>query len=263
MRFVRPAGLAAVLACGLALPVGSAVAPASARAVAVASAAPSAAAPSAAPSALAAPLTAAAAPSSSMLRKGATGAAVRTLQKRLSALGYWLGAVDGEFGDATFHAVVALQKAAGLARDGVVGPATRGALAKGVRPKAVTKKGHVIEVDLKRQLVLVVDKGRVRRILDASTGSNKWYTAPDGHRAHATTPKGTWRVSWQVDGWHKSPLGRLYRPKYFHVRGIAVHGYPSVPAYPASHGCVRVTLGAMDMLWSTKTMRVGTTVRVH
>jgi lipoprotein-anchoring transpeptidase ErfK/SrfK len=51
-----------------------------------------------------------------------------------------------------------------------------------------------------------------------------------------------------VDAWDKSPLGQLYRPRYFNG-GVAVHGYPSVPAYPASHGCVRVSLAAMDMIW--------------
>ena len=65
-----------------------------------------------------------------------------------------------------------------------------------------------------------------------------------------------------VDGWDPGPLGRLYRPRYFNG-GIAVHGYPSVPSTPASHGCVRVTLGAMDHLWSSKLLPIGRTVIVR
>lgn len=198
-----------------------------------------------------------------VLRPGDRGAQVLTLQRRLTELGYWLGAPDGHYGDLTAQAVIAVQKAAGLRRDGVAGPKTLAALAGGVRPSARTRQGHVVEVNLARQLLLVVDDGRVTRILNTSTGSGEWYTAPDGHRAHATTPTGTFRVGWQVDGWHTSPLGRLYRPKYFHPRGIAVHGYTSVPAYPASHGCVRVSLAAMDMLWGERRLPVGTRVSVH
>jgi N-acetylmuramoyl-L-alanine amidase len=58
------------------------------------------------------------------LRTGSRGAAVLALQRRLTSLGYWLGAADGQFGDLTRQAVVAVQKVAGLARDGVCGPAT-------------------------------------------------------------------------------------------------------------------------------------------
>ena len=54
-----------------------------------------------------------------------------------------------------------------------------------------------------------------------------------------------------------------YRPRYFHSDGIAVHGYDSVPSYPASHGCVRVTEPAMDFIWAEKLMPVGSEVWVH
>lgn len=198
-----------------------------------------------------------------VLRPGDRGPQVLALQQRLTVLGYWLGTPDGSYGNLTRQAVMAAQKATGLTRDGVAGPRTRAALARGVRPAARTTRGRVIEVDLRRQVLLVVDNGRVIRILNTSTGSGEYYTAPDGHTAHAVTPTGTFRVGWQVNGWHASPLGQLYRPKYFHSRGIAVHGYTSVPASPASHGCVRVSLPAMDMLWTGDLMPVGTRVTVY
>lgn len=170
------------------------------------------------------------------------------LQERLAALGYWAGPPDGEYGGATVQAVTALQKAAGLGRDGVAGPRTRAALERGVRPRARSAAGRVVEIDLDRQLMLLVDGGRVTRVINVSTGSGAWYDRPDGSRGHAVTPRGRYAVFRSVDAWDTSPLGHLYRPRYFNG-GIAVHGYPSVPAYPASHGCVRVGLAAMDMLW--------------
>ena len=39
----------------------------------------------------------------------------------------------------------------------------------------------------------------------------------------------------------------MYNPYYF-FRGYAIHGSPSVPNYPASHGCIRVTMWDMDNL---------------
>jgi len=57
-------------------------------------------------------------------------------------------------------------------------------------------------------------------------------------------------------------LGVLYRPRFF-VGGVAVHGAPSVPNYPASHGCVRVTNQAMDMIWATDAMPMRSTVVVR
>ncbi len=219
----------------------------------VAAAVPAAATPAATPTAAAA--------SAAVLRPGSRGKAVLDAQKRLTALGYWLGTPDGVYGPATTHAVVALQKVAGLSRDGILGPRTAYALRHGVKPKASTRRGHAIEIDLKRQVLLVVYRGRVRQILDASTGSGEYYTVR-GVRKHAVTPKGVYRVFRSVNGWDPGPLGKLYRPRYFNG-GIAVHGYPSVPPRPASHGCVRVTIGAMDFLWTKKLLPIGRTVVVR
>jgi len=61
-------------------------------------------------------------------------------------------------------------------------------------------------------------------------------------------------------GWQPGPLGSMYRPNYFY-RGYALHGMTSVPAYPASHGCVRMTVPTMDRMWSS--LWIGMPVAVY
>ncbi|WP_431946323.1 peptidoglycan-binding protein [Micromonospora marina] len=220
--------------------------------------APTTAAPSATPS----PSRTADTDVRDALRRGDTGDRVQALQKRLDRLGYWVGETDGTFGLLTEQAVYALQKAAGLRPDGIVGAKTRAALDDGRRPDARSTDGHLAEVDLDRQLLLIVDDGEVSRIFNTSTGTFEHYTH-QGETYLADTPRGRWTVDWQVDGWRDGPLGRLYRPKYFQEQGIAIHGYTSVPPYPASHGCVRVTLPAMDWLWTQDVLPRKTPVWVY
>lgn len=195
------------------------------------------------------------------MQPGANGPAVLSLQQHLGALGYWVGSPDGTFGLLTEQAVLALQKAAGIAPDGVVGPRTADALDRGVLPAVRSTSGHVVEIDLAHQLLSFVTDGRLGAVLNTSTGGNQPYSS-GGRVELAVTPPGRYAVFRQVDGADVSPLGVLWRPKYF-VGGIAVHGYADVPAYPASHGCVRVSMAAMDWIWSSGIMPVGTPVWVY
>ena len=182
------------------------------------------------------------------LRVGSRGSAVTTLQQRLTALHYDAGPVDGVFGDSTFHGVVAFQKVNGLARDGIVGPATWGALDRPfvprprVNPFVGGRYVSGLEVDLSRQVVYLTYLGTVTRILDASTGAG-FKGSP-----YLYTPTGRFAI-YRINptGWEYGPLGALYKPAYFY-RGFAIHGATSVPPYPASHGCVRTTIAARDRL---------------
>ncbi len=194
------------------------------------------------------------------LRRGDSGPQVTDLQRRLEAAGYWIGGVDGQYGTLTHQAVLAVQKVAGIGRDGIYGPATRQALEAGARPTPTTTSGLAVEVDKARQVVLIVRDGRLEWIFNSSTGTELPYTY-EGQEYLADTPPGRFRITREVDGVRDGPLGELYRPKYFHPDGIAVHGSPSVPAYPASHGCVRVTNQAMDFLFPR--LPIGTTVVVR
>lgn len=198
--------------------------------------------------------------SGDVLRRGDRGPKVKALQKRLHQLKYWVGATDGVYGNLTQQAVYAFQKAQGLPRDGVFGPKTRAKLNK---PRAVGRKsrsGRVVEIDKKRQLLILVHNGKVQWIFNTSTGTEKPYVYK-GKRYMADTPKGKWRVFRQVKGWRDGELGHLFSPKYFHADGIAIHGYTSVPPYAASHGCARITLEASKFLW--KKIPIGTTVWIY
>ncbi|OJF10979.1 L,D-transpeptidase family protein [Couchioplanes caeruleus] len=196
------------------------------------------------------------------LKTGAKGQEVIALQQSLTKLGYWNGKADGTFGSLTRQAVFALQKAAGLTRDGVVGPKTRKALDEGVRPQAKSDSGRVIEINKKRQLLMLVDDGEVTQIFNTSTGSYERYETASGGTAIAATPSGKFKVYRQIDGWRNAPLGMLWRPKYFNG-GIAVHGAPSVPPYPASHGCARLSVSAMNHLWGSDQIPLKTKVWVY
>ena len=183
------------------------------------------------------------------------------LQQRLTDLGYWLGAPDGTYGSLTTQAVYALQGVADIDRDGRVGPQTRAALDAGTRPTARSTSGTVTEIDRAAGVISFVQDGKVTLALHTSTGTFQHYTH-EGRTMLADTPEGHFAVAWAHNGWREGDLGRLYRPRYFHPDGIAVHGYASVPAFPASHGCARVSIAAMDMVWSRDLMPQGSAVWV-
>jgi peptidoglycan hydrolase-like protein with peptidoglycan-binding domain len=194
------------------------------------------------------------------LQSGSKGPAVKALQQRLHELGYQVQEADGQFGPETQHSVVAFQKVNRLGRDGVVGPITRKALASPRAPKPRSAKaGFHVEADLTLQVVYMVRDGKVVEILDASSASGQNYTV-DGDVRLAVTPLGSFTIQRKIDGWRKSKLGLLWRPAYF-IGGYALHGAYSVPPFPASHGCIRVTITAMNR-WYAK-LPVGTPMLVY
>ncbi|USQ78165.1 L,D-transpeptidase family protein [Ornithinimicrobium faecis] len=199
--------------------------------------------------------------STRLLRRGNTGTAVSSLQSDLSDTGYWCGSVDGIFGHLTQQAVWAAQKHHQLATDGVVGPLTRNAVASGSLPQPKGGGGTRIEVHLGRQLLLVVRGGQTVHAFNTSTGNGEPYTL-DGHTYRAVTNQGSWKVysTWS-SGWQHGSLGDMWRPMYYD-RGWAVHGSTSIPTYPASHGCSRLSTAAMDYLWSSGAMAMGSRVTV-
>jgi len=194
------------------------------------------------------------------LGQGASGPEVLELEQRLAAQKYDPGKVDGRYDLATHHAVMAFQKIHGLKRSG---RATTDVLDKigtvGI-PGALLADGGAtrVEVDLPRQILQLWKNGELYKVVNVSTGNNKRYCV-DGECAVAVTPGGSYKIFFRRHGWRTSRLGKLYRPLYFNG-GIAIHGAPSVPAYPASHGCVRIPMYVAE--WFPDVVPNGTPVYV-
>lgn len=182
-------------------------------------------------------------------RRGDEGAEVLALQQRLVALGFWIPTVDGTYGSITEQAVLAFQKVNGLGRDGIAGPNTLAALDT-AQPVQAREGGNHIEVDLDRQLMFVVKDGQ-QWVFNTSTGRSGW-----------RTPPGRFQITRAIDGMRHAPLGDLYRPRYFNG-GIALHGSPSIPGHPASHGCTRLHDAAVDLIWEADLAPIGTPVWVY
>ena len=195
-----------------------------------------------------------------LYRRGDSGENVLTLQQKLSTSGYWCGVTDADYGHLTEQAVFALQKAHGLARDGVAGPSVRAALAKSHRPRPAAGGSHV-EVHLQSQLLLVVRAGSTALVLNTSTANGERYVFK-GRTYTARTRPGDYTV-WYTDpsGWRDGELGEMWRPM-FYSGNYAIHGSRSIPPWPASHGCARVSVAAMDMIWRDEVMSIGSRVLV-
>jgi hypothetical protein len=174
---------------------------------------------------------------------GSRGPSVRALESRLRELRYALPRADGLYGRDTYEAVLAFQKLNRLPWSGRTDARLWRALARARIPRARYPGDH-IEISKGRQYLLLVRRGQVERVVHVSTGST------------GNTPVGRWRVYRKVTGWDWV----LWYPMYF-LRGFAIHGYPSVPAYPASHGCVRVPMWIAPTLWAST--RWGQTVYVY
>lgn len=117
-----------------------------------------------------------------------------------------------------------------------------------------------VEVDVDRQILVLVDReGAIQKMLPVSTGSNKHYNEK-GIRGLAYTPRGRFRIYAKIAGWRKSPLGLLYYPNYF-SDGLAIHGNPSVPATPQSHGCIRIPMSSAAEM--SRLLPIGTIVLIY
>jgi peptidoglycan hydrolase-like protein with peptidoglycan-binding domain len=203
-------------------------------------------------------------------RFGNSGAAISNIQSRLFSLGYWVADFDGQYGQVTSQAVLAFQKYNGRPRTGNLSEADAYLLTmQSYKPTSLGGgTGDRVEVDKGRQLWFLIRGGKAVLTVNTSTGSDVPYTEVnqiDGTEitGDAHTPTGRFKVyRTYSDGWENGQLGQLYRPRYF-SGGVAVHGAPQIPGFPASHGCVRVSTTFMDWVWATNSMPVGSEVWVH
>jgi hypothetical protein len=155
---------------------------------------------------------------------------LRDHQQALSDLGFLApSGLTGVLDMQTSTAVLGFQKWAGLPRDGSLGTETIAALQRATRPvPKLRKPGRRIEVQLGRQLALLIHDDRVVRSVHISSG------------AGGATPLGSFRV-FRKERYSWSVPFKVWLPwaSYF-VGGVAFHEFGSVPTYAASHGCIRV-----------------------
>jgi len=173
------------------------------------------------------------------LKRGSQGPQVLWVEQKLSDLTYRPGGVDGTFDARTYEAVLAFQKVEGLKRTGIVDSATWASFLTASPPSPrYAYSGTRIEIDMSRQVLLYIQNGVVTKTLPCSTGKPGWETTA-----------GSYQINYKDGiGWVTGALGRMYSPCNVYPHHY-IHGSESVPAYAASHGCIRVTVWDMDELY--------------
>lgn len=187
-------------------------------------------------------------------------AELKEAERRLSEMGYLTGRVDGTIDGDTRVGLITFQKWEGRKITGRLTRSEFDAILEAKAPQAKDSGYKHVEVDLDRQILLLTDsEGVVKTILPVSTGSGKHYKEKR-MSGLAYTPRGRFRIYNKLSGWRRSPLGLLYYPNYF-SDGLAIHGNPSVPHLPRSHGCVRIPMFAASEI--SRQLPVGTIVLIY
>jgi lipoprotein-anchoring transpeptidase ErfK/SrfK len=192
-------------------------------------------------------------------RTALTRAQVKEAERRLADMGYWTGTVDGLLDPATRAALLSFQKWEGRAVSGVLTIDEFEAIRTATSPKAREDGYEHVEVDLDRQVLLLVEDDAKVRVLPVSTGNGKEFFY-DGQTSIAYTPRGRFVVYEKGFGWENNVPGSMYYPNYI-SGGIAIHGSLNVPVQPASHGCIRIPMFAAVEV--SKLLKLGTIVLVY
>ncbi|HUS10923.1 MAG TPA: L,D-transpeptidase family protein [Pyrinomonadaceae bacterium] len=188
-----------------------------------------------------------------------TRAQTRGAERRLSEMGYWTGAVDGLFDAATGLALIAYQKWEGRPITGKLTLDELEAIRNSGPPKAREPGYGHVEVDLDRQVLLIVNDDGGVRVLPISSGSGKPFV-DEGQESIAHTPRGRFLVYDKVVGWEKDRNSSMYYSNYI-SGGVAIHGFRTIPIRPESHGCIRIPIFAAREV--SKLLPIGTIVLVY
>lgn len=183
-----------------------------------------------------------------------------TVELKLAQLGYWVDSVDGILDERTVAAIAAFRRVNQYHNFGDPNTADLRPLSKATPFKIRSREVPHFQVDLKRQILFLVDeRGNTSLFLPISTGNRQTFI--DGKRTKfAITPRGTFTVVRKRYGWHETSLGQMYYPSYI-IGGVAIHGSSYVADYPRTHGCIAVPLFAAEKL--SELMPLGTVVIVR
>jgi peptidoglycan hydrolase-like protein with peptidoglycan-binding domain len=138
-----------------------------------------------------------------------TRAQTREAERQLSGMGYWTGAVDGRFDRATRSALIAFQKWEGRPVTGRFTVDELEAIRTSSYPKARELGYEHVEVDVDRQVLLMVNDAGGVKVLPVSTGSGKRFVE-EGEKTIAYTPRGRFIVYDQTAGWEKDSGRSMY-----------------------------------------------------
>lgn len=180
-------------------------------------------------------------------------------ERRLAELGYWTGPIDGRLDEGTTSALIAFQKWEGREVTGKLTLREIEAIRNGVAPEPRDLGYEHVEVDVDRQVLMLVNEEGAVRMLPVSTGSDKPFM-DQGQKSIAYTPRGRFVVYDKTYGWENGDLGSVYYANYI-SGGVAIHGYLTVPSTPASHGCIRIPMFAAREV--SRLLPVGTIVLVY
>jgi len=188
-----------------------------------------------------------------------TRAQIKEAEQRLASLGYWTGPVDGVLDAGSRQALIAFQKWEGRTVNGRLSVDELEALRNSEAPKPRDPGYEHVEVDIDRQVLLLVREDGSVRLLPISTGNDEKFMS-DGLESVAYTPRGRFVVYDKTFGWENGTLGSVYFANYI-SGGVAIHGYETVPVKPASHGCIRIPMFAARAV--SKLLPLGTIVLVY
>jgi peptidoglycan hydrolase-like protein with peptidoglycan-binding domain len=175
---------------------------------------------------------------------GQHGSAVRTLQRRLAALKYYPGAIDGNFSTNTLEAVWAFQEVQGLPGEDFVNARMQRALNHPRAPRVLDRAAgpNRIEVNIGIEVLVLYKHNQIQLISHVSSGGGYYYCSPGGGCGVAITPTGNYSTRVFLPGWVVVPLGEMFNPVFFIGTAFAIHGDTDVPLAPVSHGCVRIPM---------------------
>ena len=187
---------------------------------------------------------------------GQSGAAVRSVQRRLTQLHYYAGPVDGRYGQDLLEAAWAFREVQGLRMNATTGaqPINRAFEKDLVHPRQPYTRepngpASRIDIDQNTEVMVLYKNNRPEWIFHVSTGGGYYFCTPHGGPCgFAVTPDGEFHLQNRVSGWEQVPLGEMFNPIYFYP-GFAIHGDIPVPWYPASHGCVRMWMDGAEWFW--------------
>ena len=184
------------------------------------------------------------APAMAPVQFGQHGSAVRKLQRRLAALKYYPGAIDGTFSTNTLEAVWAFQEVQGLPGEDFVNARMQRALNHPRAPRVLDRAAgpNRIEVNIGIEVLVLYKHNQIQLISHVSSGGGYYYCSPGGGCGVAITPTGNFTTRVFLPGWVVVPLGEMYNPVFFIGTAFAIHGDTDVPLAPVSHGCVRVPM---------------------